>query len=734
MKFPAPIATCVLAVGLSLGLGAAALAEPAAPSLQVTEANITRLTTSILARSQFAHHPLDSELAGKFLDSYLDALDGRRSLFLKADVDEFAAYRATLAQVTRDGNTSAARAIWQRYLQRLGEQTAYLTQELKTASFDFTGHDTYSFDREHAQRPLDVAAAHAGWRQELRAEYLDEKLRDVPNEQIASTLTRRFEQQQRTMQALGEDDVLEIYLNALAHVYDPHSDYLGHEQMESLSISMNLSLFGIGAVLESKDGYTTIREVLPGGPAGRGGILQPGDRIVAVAQAGKEPVDVVNMPLSRTVELIRGPKASRVTLTIIPGSAPEGSMPKTVALVRDEIQLEDQQAKARIIDLPGTPGSVLRVGVLDLPSFYADMAASGAKGHRSATADVARLLTKLEAEHVQGLIVDLRRNGGGSLDEAISLTGLFIPKGPVVQTRDPDGKVDVEADTDPAEQYAGPLVLLTSRFSASASEILAGALQDYGRALVVGDSSTFGKGTVQSVLPLARIMDQSGLAHSYDPGALKVTIRKFYRPSGASTQMRGVASNIVLPSITDFSSVSESAMKDPLPWDAVAGAAYVREDRVSPYVDALRQKSLQRTGSGQDFVYLGDDIARLRKSLATKTISLNEAERRKEMAETKTRQAEREKERAARHIPTPPTYEITLKNAATRGLPPPLRADATPAKPSAKNAKSPPAPGKPSDPNSPASGDDILLNETEQILADYVDLQRSHTQANLGKR
>jgi carboxyl-terminal processing protease len=743
MKFPAPIASCALAVALSLGLGAAALAEPPAPapnlqtanpqatSLQATEANITRLTTSILARSQFAHHPLDSELAGKFLDSYLDALDGRRSLFMQSDVEEFAAYRATLAQVTRDGNTSAARAIWHRYLQRLGEETAFLTQELKTASFDFTGHDTYSFDREHAQRPRDVAAAHAAWLQELRAEYLDEKLRDVPNEKIATTLTRRFDQQQRTMQALGEDDVLEIYLNALAHVYDPHSDYLGHEQMESLSISMNLSLFGIGAVLESKDGYTTIREVLPGGPAGRGGILQPGDRIVAVAQSGKDPVDVVNMPLSRTVELIRGPKASRVTLTIIPASAPEGSAPKTVALVRDEIQLEDQQAKARIVDLPGAPGSTLRVGVLDLPSFYADMAASGAKGHRSATADVARLLTKLEAEHVQGLIVDLRRNGGGSLDEAISLTGLFIPKGPVVQTRDPDGKVDVEADTDPTELYTGPLVLLTSRFSASASEILAGALQDYGRALVVGDSSTFGKGTVQSVLPLARIMDQSGLAHSYDPGALKVTIRKFYRPSGSSTQMRGVASNIVLPSLTDFSSVSESAMKDPLPWDAVPAAPYAREDHVSPYVDVLRQKSVQRTASAQDFVYLGEDIARLRKSLATKTISLNEAERRKEAAETKARQAERERERAARHSQTPPTYEITLKNAAVKGLPPPLHTG-TPPKSAAKSA--PHAPGKPNDSATPAWEDDVLLNEAEQILADYVGLEHSRTQAALGKR
>jgi len=734
MKFPAHIATRLLAVGLSLGLGAVALEGPPAapaPSAQVTAANVTRLTTNILERSQFSHHPLDSELAGKFLDGYLDALDSRRSLFLESDVAEFAAFRPTLAQVTREGNTSAAHAIWRRYLQRLKERTVYVTAQLQSAKFDFTGQDSYSFDREQARRPRDAAAAQATWQQELRAAYLDEKLRDVAPKQIKTTLTRRYENQQRTMLALDENDVLESYLNALAHVYDPHSDYLGHEQMESLSIAMNLSLFGIGAVLESNDGYTTIREVLPGGPAGRGGVLQPGDRIVAVTQAGKEPVDIVNMPLSRAVELIRGPKGSKVTLTIIPATAPEGSLPKAVPLIRDEIQLEDQQAKARIVDLPGAPGSTLRIGVLDLPSFYADMGSPDAKGRRSVTADVARLLTKLQAEHIQGLIVDLRRNGGGSLDEAISLTGLFITKGPVVQTRGPDGDVDVDADTDPKQQYAGPLVLLTSRFSASASEILAGALQDYGRALVVGDSSTFGKGTVQSVLPLARIMDQSGLPHSYDPGALKITIRKFYRPGGSSTQIRGVESNIVLPSTTDFSAVSESAMKDPLPWDSVPPAPHPREDRVVPYLDALRQKSVQRISAGQDFAYLAEDIVRLKKNLATKTISLNEAERRKELAEQKTRQAEREKERATRPTQKPTSYEITLKNAGTPGLPPAVSASVTPPAP-AKGAAA--TSGTAKTPSTEAPGDDIILNETQQILADYVDLERARAQAQLGKR
>ena len=301
------------------------------------------------------------------------------------------------------------------------------------------------------------------------------------------------------MKALRGDEVLEIYLDALAHVYDPHSDYLGHEQMESLSIAMNLSLFGIGASLETEDGYCKIRELMPGGPAARSGLLKPGDRIVAVAQAGKAPVDIVNMPLSRAVELIRGPKGSTVTLTILPAGVAESSAARDrlPRARRDQARRSGGQGPHR---RPAGCERRARCGWASstcrrsMPNMGGD--ASG--GHRSATADVARLLKKLKAEHVRGIVIDLRSNGGGSLEEAITLTGLFIRKGPVVQTRDPAGRIDVGTDDDGKVLYDGPLVLLTSRFSASATEILAGALQDYGRAVVVGDSSTFGKGTVQT--------------------------------------------------------------------------------------------------------------------------------------------------------------------------------------------------------------------------------------------
>jgi carboxyl-terminal processing protease len=723
MKSPIRISPFLLVLGLAAGLSTMDLrgqAASARAATGATEANITRLTTNLLEQSQFAHHPLDSELAGNFLDRYLDDLDGSRSLFLQPDVKEFAAYRATLAQATRDvGDTSAAHAIFARYLQRLQQRVDYNTNLLRTAKFDFTGHDVYSVDREHAQWPRDLTAAQKLWRQQIRADYLQEKLADKRPEQIVGRLMRRQAQQLAMMKSLRSDEVLETYLNALAHVYDPHSDYLGHQEMETLSIAMKLSLFGIGASLESEDGTCKIRELLPGGPAARSGLLQPGDRILAVAQSSGEPVDITDMPLSRAVELIRGPKGSTVKLTILPVGAADGSLPKTISLVRDEVNLEDQQAKARILDMPTGQGATVRLGVIDLPSFYADLGGPGER--RSATADVARLLKKLKAEHVSGVVLDLRRNGGGSLDEAVSLTGLFLREGPVVQTRGPRGDIDVDADTDPSVLYDGPLVLLISRFSASASEILVGALQDYGRGVVVGDSSTFGKGTVQNILPLAFVMDKMGLEHAYDPGALKVTIRKFYRPNGASTQLRGVASDIVLPSPSDFSEVSESTLKDPLPWDTVTPAPHERLNRVQPYLSALREKSIQRVKTEKDFALLADDLAQVRKSLATKSVSLNEAERRQELAQSKARQDERVRESRIRFPFRPATYEITLKNVSSPGLPPPMAATKSVAAAHGASSSSAPNALAP-DAASRSLDDDIVLNETVKILADYVDL------------
>ena len=691
------------------------------PKSHTDEANITRATASLLGHSQFSRHPLDGELASEFLDSYLDALDGTHSVFLQSDIDGFAHYRSTLARATRvSGDTSAAQTIFGVYLERLAQRTRYAKKLLDTTRFDFSRHDTYSYDRDHTPWPRDLGAAKALWREQLRAGYLAQVLDGKAPARIAADLKHRYQQELDTMQGLKENEVLAIYLDALAHVYDPHSDYLSPEEMESFSISMNLSLYGIGAALENSDGYCTIRDLVPGGPAAQGGELQPGDRILAVAQAGQQAVPVTNMPLSRVVELIRGPKGTKVVLSVLPAGEPIGSTPRDVAVVRDQVQLKDQEAKASIVDLPQPGADPLRVGVIDLPSFYT-RAEQKNGAQRSASADVALLLEKLEAERVRGIVLDLRHNGGGSLAEAVRLTGLFIRKGPIVQTRDSAGKIQVDLDPDPGVAYDGPLVLLTSRFSASASEILAGALQDYGRAVIVGDSTTFGKGTVQTIVPLAPVLDHAGLPHASHPGAIKVTIQKFYRPGGASTQLRGVRSDIVLPSTSDVSEVSESALQGPLPWDAVRPTSYERVNRVAPYLPTLRAESAHRTGSEPAFSALEAEVAALRKNLATKTVSLNLAQRQRELEQTKERESAWERLSRELGAQRPVTHLITLENASQPGLPPPLAAT-PPTSDAGKSA--PPSSNETGQPIVPSGvkGEDVILDEAEHILADYIRL------------
>ncbi len=704
---------------LALAASSFAVARPAPPAdAHTTEANIARITTGLLAQSQLAHHPLDQQLAGKLLDRYLEALDGSHSLFLKSDVAELNGLRTTLAESIRtQGDTHPAHQIFARYLQRMRQKVAFDTQLLRDGKFEFTGHDRFAFDRQHAEWPADLDAAHELWRQELRAEVLQERLGDKPPADLTAMLIKRHEQQLKTVSALGDDEVLEMYLDALAHVYDPHSDYLGKESMESLAIAMNLSLFGVGATLASEDGACTIHELVAGGPAALSGALKPGDRIVAVAQAAGTPVDVTAMPLTRIVELIRGPKGSPVTLTVLPPVGSAGGE-RTVRLVRAEVKLADQQAKARIIDLPQPGAAPLRVGVIDLPSFYSGRDDGGGSG---ATADVGKLLDKLKAEQVRGVVLDLRRNGGGSLQEAIDMTGLFIRRGPVVQTRDSSGSVEVGADRDASVRYNGPLIVLTSRLSASASEILAGALQDYGRAPIVGDSATFGKGTVQTILPLAGIMDRAGLGHAFDPGALKLTISKFYRPSGASTELRGVASDLLIPSPTEVAPIGESKLADPLPWDTIAAAQYDRLGLVEPYLSSLRSTSARRTAADPAFADLRRETERLKTRLSSGTVSLNETERRRELVEQKQldQSISDQVRRATQGIST---YEITVKDAGHAGLPQPV-AILPPPKPAHQDARHASRAELEGEGGEQTAADQLVLDEALHVLADYIGLR-----------
>lgn len=685
-----------------------------------TDAAITALTSKLLESSQFAHKQLDDGLARKFLDRYLNSLDGAHMIFLQADIDEFMASLPTLAQATRDeGDSQLGHTIFKRYLERLDQRVAFVSEMLANGKFDFTADENFSYDRKDAPHPADIAAAKALWSQQFRSEYLQEKLGGKKDEEIVKLLERRSKRVVDTMRKLDDKAVLEIYLEALAQIYDPHSDYMGPEQTKSFEISMNLALIGIGATLHSDDGYCKIMELVPGGPAARSGLLKVGDRIVGVAQKAKDEfTDLIDMPLSQAVELIRGKKGTTVYLNIIPANAADESVRKTITIVREEIKLEDQQAKARIIDMPGDKAPQ-RIGVIDLPAFYAGEGTSKA-GPTSATADVSKLIAKLKDEKITGMILDLRRNGGGSLQEAISLAGLFIPSGPVVQTRSLDGDVEVGKDKDGKVAYDGPLVVLTSRFSASASEIVAGALQDYGRALIVGDTSTFGKGTVQTIVPLDRIMRNQGLVPASDPGVLKVTISKFYRPSGKSTQLEGVKADIVIPSLSDIPEIGESDLGNPLPWDIIKSAKFTPSNRVTASIATLRSRSTERIAKEPDFTELKADAERIKKIRADKTVSLNEAKRLKEKTELKERSEAIKKERLARGNSQPPTYELTLKNLSIPG----------PGKLVTKEKSEPQtepetADGEDELPAEPA--DDIILNEAGKILIDYAGLLKAQT-------
>jgi carboxyl-terminal processing protease len=512
--------------------------------------------------------------------------------------------------------------------------------------------------------------------------------------------------------------VLQAYLNGLAHAYDPHTDYFSAPHAQDFSIGMNLSLFGIGAQLNEDDGYCTIHSLVPGGPAAKSKQVFEKDRIIAVAQSNAPPVDVVDMDLEKVVQQIRGTKGTEVRLTISP--AADRSARKIVKLIRDEIKLEDSEAKAKLVELPGGK----RIGIIDLPSFYAtvNLGDNGNTTPKSTSVDVAKLVKRLKQEKVSGIIIDLRTNPGGSLEEAIKFTGLFIKEGPVVLARDPDGHVQVDSDPDPTELYAGPLVVMVNRFSASASEIAAAALQDYGRALIVGDISTHGKGTVQSLNPLKPYMLPTENGNSNDPGNLKITIRKFYRISGASTQLKGVEPDIVLPDVLNYSTqVGEVSLDNPLPWDTIQPANYEKLNFVQPYLPALKAHSDDRIATNQDFLYVKQDIEQFQKMQADKTATINERDALKERERNFLLGKARDAERSARPADGVKVFEITVKNSDQPGLKEitanaETDADADAAMTGANlthkaiaDKKSPP----PFDP---------MLDETEHILLDYISL------------
>jgi carboxyl-terminal processing protease len=747
------------------------------------DGQIAAMTARLLERFHYLRPRFDGSVSTRFFDRYLETLDPQHLHFLQSDLADFDVYRTNLDHLTLPdrgaGDTKPACEIFNRFIERLRQRVDYVDQLLHTEKFTFDVDERIVLNRKDLPYPKDLAEAKKLWRDRLRFEYLQEKLGKVEAkkkstatsktdsgdaeakaaekpkkteaDEIVETLSHRYHRTLHTFTDWDNDDVLQIYLTALAHVFDPHSDYFGRSALDSFAITMNLSLFGIGAELTSEDGYCTIHRILPNGPAEKSKKIAVNDRIIAVGQSNQPPVDVVDMSLNKAVQMIRGPKGTEVRLTIIPAGA-SASARTNITLIRDEIKLEDQEAKAKIIEVPNHQGSSTRLGVIDLSSFYSSFDPSSTRDKsepKSTTADVARLLTKLKQENIGGVILDLRRNGGGSLEEAIRLTGLFIKEGPVVQVKDFDGTVK-EEDTppNPPALYDGPLIVLTSRFSASASEILAGALQDYGRALIVGDSSTHGKGTVQSVQPLRL---RSPGPNSTDPGALKLTIKKFYRPSGASTQLKGVVPDVILPSLFNESKeIGESALENPLAWDTIDKAKYDHLTLVDPYLPELRRRSAERIAHDKEFSYVRQDIELYKKKQADKTFSLNEKQQLQEKEEVDARLKARDKERLASGEPDEKTYELTLKQAGLPGLPPPVaKTNSAIAKVSA--AKGGSVSGvttngaiaarestqltaldeTPDDEKPPAVDADLL--ESERILLDYISLLPKTNLATVGR-
>src|SRR6266566_2632436 len=632
----------------------AATATPAA--VAASKETIAVSVGRLLEEGHYTRQKLNEEVSKKFLQTYLELLDYSHLFFTQQDVDTLNAKCGnSIAGDVLLGTLKPAYDIYALYTKRVDERVAKIKEFLKQP-IDFKSNATVELSRQKSPWPKDEAEADQLWRGRITNEVLQEHLSEHPIEPPAQLVARRYDRLARNIHEEDKDEQMKLYLDALAPAYDPHSEYLSKADMKNFSINMGLSLVGIGAMLRSEDGYAKIESLVAGGPAQTDGRLKVGDRITAVAQGQAEYVDVREMRLDKVVEMIRGKKGTRVRLLVIPSAATDPSGRKNVELVRDEIKLKDQEARADIIIRKDENGDPIKLGWLTLPSFYADMD----KHQKSTTRDVLALLKRLKRENIAGLVVDLRKNGGGSLEEALSLTGLFLKSGPIVQTKDYNGTTRISSDPDSGIAYSGPMVVLTSRQSASASEIFAAALQDYGRAVIVGDKNTFGKGTVQTILEIGRFTSLLG-SRSQDDGALKLTIQKFYRVAGGSTQLHGVASDIVLPSLSDLPELGEGALKNCLPYDEVAKAKYTKwSDTHSLFLDQLKRRSAERVQNDPEFHYVSEDMERLRQKLNDNRISLNEGVRRKEIADDKLRKETRAKERLAANQEEPRIYRLTL--------------------------------------------------------------------------
>jgi carboxyl-terminal processing protease len=673
----------LLVVALLTSLCPLAWSDPLTPG--PNDRYIILAVTSLL-KQHLKRHPLDQEISERCLKTFLKTLDPWKVYFYQSDVDGFMRHKDELSNAIVNKDVSFAYDVFRTFLKRVDERVKTV-DELLAMPHDFTVDEQMVSDRDAAQYPRDASEAADRWRKRIKYELLVLKANKKEDEETKATLpkevtpkdkaempmseasklqmlekkpgkgaegkeaidklARRYHSLAKRWHQIDGDELLEMYLNAFTTSFDPHTDYMSPDTQKNFDIAMSLELEGIGASLQSEDGYTVVKEIIPGGAADKDHRIKREDKIVGVGQGdGADMVDVVDMKLQDVVKLIRGKRGTAVRLEVIPVGSTGHSERKVYKITREKIELKDREAKGKVFEAGRKPdGTPYRVGVIDLPSFYSDMAAArrGVSDFKSTTHDVRNIIDDFNRQGVDAVILDLRRNGGGALNEAISLTGLFIGEGPVVQVKDADGRVQHLDDMDTGVAWTGPLVVLISKFSASASEILAGAIQDYNRGLIVGDHSTHGKGTVQSLMDLGQRLFP-GIPNTQPYGALKITMQQFYRPNGDSTQKRGVLADVELPSLTTHLDVGEADLDYPVEFDQVAPLNYRHFDNVNPAIcNQLRQLSQQRVQNSEKFQKVIRNIARYKEQKARKYVTLNEEKFLKERAELN---ADKEEEKA----------------------------------------------------------------------------------------
>ncbi|SEE31805.1 carboxy terminal-processing peptidase [Pseudomonas anguilliseptica] len=572
----------------------------------------------LLKRHHYNKPPLNDERSEKIYQGYLKMLDPSRSYFIASDISEFDQWRTRFDDLLKNGDLQPGFAIYKRHLERLQSRLQFTLNMLEKGvdKIDLDSDESLLIDRENAPWVKDLAELDDLWRKRVKDEVLRLKIAGKEPKAIQELLTKRYNNQLARLKQIRGEDVFQAYINAFAMSYDPHTTYLSPDNAENFDINMSLSLEGIGAVLQSDNEHVKVVRLVPAGPAEKSKQISPADKIIGVAQGSKEMVDVIGWRLDEVVKLIRGPKGSTVRLEVIPASnAPNDQTSKVVSITREAVKLEEQAAKKSILNLKHDNRDY-KLGVIEIPAFYLDFKAfrAGDPNYKSTTRDVKRLLKELEKEKVDGVVIDLRNNGGGSLQEATELTGLFIDQGPTVLVRNSDGRVDVLADENTGIYYKGPLAVLVNRLSASASEIFAGAMQDYHRALILG-GQTFGKGTVQTIQPL-------------NHGELKLTLAKFYRVSGQSTQHQGVIPDIQYPDIMDTKEIGESALPEALPWDSIKPAIKPELDPIKPFLAELQSRFENRTAQNPDFTSARERLQLAQKLMEENTVSLNETKRR----------------------------------------------------------------------------------------------------------